>query len=182
MDKGTTAAALGGVAAGSLIALALGSAQRARAAPAPEGIDPSVWEMLVSLLEANAVQAQQVEQLTTNITNLTVTLGGGPIIGEDPFENKDKFTTGQVITTVAGRGFQLPPIPVPKFKQVAVKALPGNVGWMFVGVSASQAQNASVAWPLVPNEGVRIFVNNMERIWVVSQIVNDGVAFIVEQN
>jgi len=171
------AAALAGAAGGSILTL-LATAQKARAAPIPEGVDPAVWDMMISQIEALA-------QLTASVETLVQTLGG-TTVGPDPFANTPRFVTGQVICTALNTGFQLPPFPIPKNKQLVVKALPGNVGWIIVGATQADSQNLTVAYPLVPNEGIGLFIENSKQIWVMAPAppigaLNDGVAFIVEQ-
>lgn len=188
-QRGREAAALlTGAAGGSFVTL-LALAQKARAAP-PEGIDPQLWEMLTNLVEAVAVQSQEIEQLTASLNSLVITLGGAPPVLEvagDPFENTDRFVTGQVICTVINQGFQLPSFPIPKNKQLVVKALPGNVGWIYLGVTQADSQNLTVAYILLPNEGVGLLINNSDRVWVNAPAppvgaLNDGVTFIVEMD
>lgn len=180
-ERDKAAAVVAGAAGGSLITYFLTRAAEARAAP-PPGMDQETWDLLVSMLEASAAQQQQIEQLVNAINNLTVTLGGAPpAVAEDPFANQPKFIVGQVICVIAGQGFQLPPMPIPKNKQLVVKALPGNVGWIWVAQVQADSQNMNVAYPLVPNEGIGLFVQNADRVWVMAPTVNDGIAFVVEQ-
>ncbi|MFY9259577.1 MAG: hypothetical protein WAO71_03610 [Gallionella sp.] len=107
--------------------------------------------------------------------------GSTVIQSEDSFRNYDGFTTGQLVCTMAGRGFKLPPIPIPKNKQLVIKGLPGNAGWVYIGVQQAQAQSTTVSYPLLANEGIGLSITNAKLVWVSAQIVNDGVAFIVEQ-
>lgn len=165
------AAALVGAAGGSVLTL-LATAKKARAAPPPEGIDPAVWDMLVSQIEALA-------QLTASVDTLVQTLGGTPV-GPDPFANTPRFVTGQVLCTTALRGFQLPSFPIPKNKQLVIKALPGNVGWIYVGSTQADSQSLVVAYILVPNEAVGLFIQDSKEVWVMAPILNDGITFIVE--
>ena len=176
------AAVIAGAAGGSLLTAFLIKAEEARAAPAPEGIDPQVWDMLLTNIEAVTLQ-------TANIEALIVTLGGVPatlVAADDPFENATRFVTGQVICTALNQGFQLPSFPIPKNKQLIVKAMPGNVGWIFVGSTQADSQNITISFMLVPNEGIGLFVKNSEVVWVMAPAppigaLNDGVAFMVEQ-
>jgi len=179
-ERGRTAALIAGAVGGSLATLLLTRVAEARAAGPPPGVDPETWKMYLTLIETSAVQAEQLQVLIVTLNSLTVALGA-PTELEDPFANTDKFITGQVICTIVNRAFQLPSMPIPKNKQLAVKALPGNVGWIYVGVTRADSQNLIVAYILVPNEGVGLFINNADRVWVMAPILNDGVTFIVEQ-
>jgi len=164
-----------GAAGGALVATLFSNINKARAAPAPTGIDPQVWDMMLA-------QQEQLAQLIGALTNLTVQLGGTASYDSiDAFANYDNFTTGQVICPVLGRAVQLPSIPIPKNKQLVVKALPGNAGWVFVGVRAAEAQNQLVAYPMLAQEAVGLAINNASSVWVTSQNINEGIAFIVEQ-
>ena len=177
MAEREAAAAVVGAAGGAALTYALTRNREARAA-VPEGVDPELWNMLLNLIEAVSLQ-------TASIDNLVQTLGGAPVAGEDPFENAPRFVSGQVICTIINQAFQLPSFPIPKNKQLVVKALPGNVGWVVVGATQSDSQNIFVAYPLVPNEGIGLFVKNSSAVWVMAPLppmgaLNDGVAFLVE--
>ncbi len=181
-----TGAAVAGAIGGSLVTLLLTRAQEARAAGPPLGVDPAVWEMTVSIMETTAVQAGQIDQLTDSLNSLVTAMGGSPsIVGEDPFENTDKFVTGHVVCDQLNFPFQLPNNPIPKNKQLAVKAAPGNVGWIYLAFRAVDSRNASVAYILVPNEGIGLSINNSDQVWVTAPaapvgFLNDQVIFIVE--
>jgi len=168
-----------GAAGGSILTYMLTRIAEVKAAEPPEGMDPATWNMIVSMLEGQA-------QLIASVDNLIVALGGVPAAGEDPFANARTFTTGQVICTVLNQGFQLPQIPVPKNKQIVIKALPGNVGWVYVGSLPAESQNINVAYPLLPQEGIGLFVQNASVVWVMAPppplgALNDGIAYLVEQ-
>jgi len=174
-----------GAAGGSLITYLLTKATEARAAAPPEGMDQQTWDLMVSMLEGMAAQQAQVDQIVNAVNNLTVTMGGTPS-GEDPFASMPSFTQGQVICTTIARAFQLPAIPIPKNKQLVVKGLPGNVGWVFVASRSADSQNANVAFPLLPNEGIGLVIENAREVWVTAPLppigaLNDGIAYLVEQ-
>lgn len=172
MGEGKTAAAVAAGAAGGSLLGAFLAGKGAKAAPS--GVDPAVWDALVAQTEAMAL-------LLGRIDNLVSILGGGTGDEDDPFANTSRFTTGQVPCPVVGFGYQLPSIVIPKNKQLIVKALPGNVTWMYVGVTQADSQNLMVAYILVPNEGVGILIQNADRVWVSAQTVNDGIVYMVEQ-
>lgn len=167
-------AAIAGAAGGSLITYFLTKAREARAAP-PEGVDPEMWNMLLALLEGLSAQTQKMDELI-------ITLGGAPAVpGADPFANKRTFTVGQVICTVANQGFPLPAIPIPKNKQLVIKALPGNAQWIYVASVQSDSQNVNISYPLLPQEGIGLFIENASVVWVMATALNDGIAYIIEQ-
>ena len=174
-----------GAAGGSLVTYLLTRAVEARAASPPEGMDPQTWDMMVSMLEGMAAQQQQVEQVVNALNSLTLSLGGVPS-GDDPFASTQSFTQGQVICTALNQGFQLPPIPIPKNKQLIVKALPGNVGWLFVASKQADSQNIGVSYPLLPQEAIGLFIKDASTVWITAPpppigALNDGVAYLVEQ-
>lgn len=172
-EEGKTVAAVAvGAAGGSLLGAFL-AGKGAKAAP--NGIDPNIWAALVAQTEALA-------SLLDRMDNLISILGGGGGGDDDPFANAPKFTTGQVPCPIVGTGVQLPSIVIPKNKQLVVKALPGNVTWMYVGVTQADSQNLLTAYILVPNEGVGLLVQNADTVWVMAQTINDGIAYIVEQS
>lgn len=180
-----TGAAVAGAIGGSLVTLLLTRAQEARAAGPPLGVDPAVWEMTVSTMETAAVQAEQMSQLTISLNNLVVAMGGSLEGVEDPFENTKGFVTGHVVCDRLNFPFQLPSNPIPKNKQLVVKAAPGNVGWIYLAQRSVDSRNASVAYILVPNEGIGLSLFNSDEVWVTAPaapvgFLNDEVIFIVE--
>ncbi len=173
-----TGALLAGAAGGSLLTYFLTRGEEARAAPA--GVDQQLWDMLLAMLEAQDAQV-------ASINNLIQVLGGTPAGAElsDPFENTDKFVPGHVVCTVLNQGFQLPSNPIPKNKQLVVKADPGNIGWIYLGLTQGMSQNMTIAYPLIPNEGIGLFIKNSDQVWVMAPAppvgaLNDEVVFIVE--
>ena len=177
--------ALIGAGLGSLATLLLAKATEARAAGPPAGVDPATWEMVVATMETTAVQATQIDQLTISLNNLVVAMGGSSEGVEDPFKNTKKFVTGHVVCDVLNEGFQLPSNPIPKNKQLVVKAAPGNIGWIFLAVTSGDSRNAAIAYILIPNEGVGLYIENSDQVWVTAPLapvgfLNDEVIFIVE--
>ena len=176
-----------GAAGGALLAYLLTSARQAKASPPPAGIDQKTWDLWIALLEVTANQSRSIDELVANISDLTTTVNnltsrlGGQTTGPDPFASARTFTTGQVICLVALTAYQLPPIPVPQNKQVIVKGLPSNGGWVWVAATQGNAQNLNVSYPLIPNEGIGLFVKNTDTIWVMAQTALDGAVFAVEQ-
>jgi len=149
-------ALIAGGAAGAILAFLVGKVGTAEAA------DLDLDE-LVAALDA-LTEALQIEQIYDNA-----------------FDNYGAFATGQVICTVANRGFELPSMPIPRNKVLVVKALPTNGGWIWVGAQQAQSQDITVSYPLLANEGIGLAVTNANLVWVMGPVLNDGVAFIVEQ-
>ena len=179
-EHSRTTALIAGAVGGSLVTLLLTRVAEARAAGPPPGVDPETWEMYLTIIETTAVQAEQVQELVITLNNLTVALGA-PTELEDPFANMPKFIVGHVICPVANRGYRLPSMPIPKNKQLVVKALPGNITWLWVASTQADSTNMNVAYPLVPSEAVGLFVKNAQSVWVMATTINDGATFIVEQ-
>lgn len=178
-EKDRAVAAVAGVGAGSLITYFLTRAKEVRAAP-PPGMDEATWEAILALIDGIALQSHKLNELIASIDNL-VAIMGGPVVGEDPFASMPKFIVGHVVCPVVNTAYELPPIPIPKNKQLVVKALPGNITWLWVGPTPTDSTNMNVAYPLVPGEAVGLFVKNAESVWVMANTINDGATFIVEQ-
>lgn len=178
-EKDRAAAAVAGAGVGSLITYWITHPKEARAA-VPEGMDEATWNMLLALIDGIALQSQKLNELTASIDNLVATIGG-PTVGEDPFASMPRFTVGHVLCPVANRGYRLPSMPIPKNKQLVVKALPGNITWLWVASTPADSTNMNVGYPLVANEGVGLFVKNANSVWIMATTINDGIAFIVEQ-
>jgi len=178
-EKEQAAAAVAGAGVGSLITYFVTHPREVRAAP-PEGMDEATWNMILALIDGIALQSQKLNELTASIDSLVATLGG-PAVVDDPFASMPKFVVGHVLCPVANRGYRLPSMPIPKNKQLVVTALPGNITWLWVANTQADSTNMNVAYPLVPTAGVGLFVKNANAVWVMATTINDGAAFIVEQ-
>lgn len=92
------------------------------------------------------------------------------------------FTTGNMTCGLANRGYQLPDTPIPVWHRVVVKAWFTNAGTIYVAYRQSSAQSVAVAWPLVPNESISYYIPNVNGIWIMATVANEGASFTVEQS
>lgn len=93
----------------------------------------------------------------------------------------ESFVTSQMTCQVANRGYQLPDIVIPPLRRVVIKAWFTNVGVIYLAHRQSDSQAVAVAWPLIANEGVGIETPNVNDIWVMATVANEGVNILVEQ-
>lgn len=188
-DGNTAVAGIAGIAGGAAITMAIMNAKKAKAA-APED-QQDVYDMYISLLESMNQLSASVQMLASQIGVDTGAApapggsGGGTAKIEDAFKNYPRFATGQVLCPAINTGYQLPGFPIPRNKQLVVKALPTNAGTIYIAYSQGQSQNFNVAYPMVANEGVGLFLENSNQLWVAIPpaplgALNDGIAFIVE--
>jgi len=65
-------------------------------------------------------------------------------------------------------------------KTTTVRALASNTGDVFIGNSASAAQNSATAFRLAPGEALELMVTNWSVIFVDVAVANEGVNVVVE--
>ena len=91
------------------------------------------------------------------------------------------LATGQVLIVAANVAVQLPSRVIPLGRTVVIKALPGNLigGTVRIAGTRADAENASVGYPLVVNEGVALAVENLDILWMSGATVAVGITWIV---
>jgi hypothetical protein len=179
-DSGKVGAGLLGATAGAILTALLTMGRKAQAAP-PEGTtvftpDEETWNLLVGILQGIVDLGGKADDLMLAINNLSMSLGGFPLL-----KNPKSGVTDHVICSTVGVAVQLPDYVVPFDKIVAVKALNTNASPCRVAFSKVDAENLTAAWPLIRNEGKGWKVDNVNRLWVCFAAPTDGVAWSVEQ-
>jgi hypothetical protein len=85
------------------------------------------------------------------------------------------YTTGALVAK------QLPRYTVPDNVELVIKALPTNLGYIFVSNSQSNAQESNQSYWLIANEGIGYKVDYADSIWIASTVATEGVVCTVEQ-
>jgi len=89
---------------------------------------------------------------------------------------------GQVNVTVAGTPVQLPDIVIPDGFKAIILAKPGNTGFIYLGTSQVQAQDATSYFDrLGAADSITFQITNLELLWINANIAGDGITYSVEQ-
>ena len=94
--------------------------------------------------------------------------------------NPTGFMAQRKIVSSAGTAVRLPSVEIPPDFAVVIKALNTNQGIIYIGNSKAAAENTFTSFPLMAGQGISYKVDNVNRIWVSSDISDDGVAWTVE--
>jgi len=96
--------------------------------------------------------------------------------------NKPALVMGQVNVTVAGTPVQLPDIVIPDGFKAIILAKPGNTGFIYLGTSQVQAQDATSYFDrLGAADSITFQITNLELLWINANIAGDGITYSVEQ-
>ncbi len=108
---------------------------------------------------------------------------GGAIAGATVVTtlNRGAFSTARKNVTTAGTAVNLASLVVPQGFALVIKGRPTNTGFIWVGNSAANAQDHTVAYPLDAGEPIRLYVNNANLVWIDSDVNLEGVNIAVEQ-
>lgn len=174
MTSGKGVAVLAGAGIGSLLTYMLTNPSAAKAAPAPEGVDPDVWNAIISIIESIQEQNARLETALSQVASL---VGGSGYA----LVNPASFTTPNVICPMAAQGYQVPRKLVPWDKEFIVKALSTNAGLIYVANNEVDAAIVTNAYPMLPNEAVGLKIAASDEVWVSAQFAGEGVSCIVEQ-
>jgi hypothetical protein len=126
--------------------------------PAP--LNPNLWAVVIH--DANGVPIP----------------GGGGGGGSSP--NQPTFAVGQVNVGSPGTAEELPAQAIPSGFSIVVRAKPGNNGSIWVGPSAADAQDHTVAYELESGDFIEYFVEDASSIFIDADEANDGVCWTVE--
>jgi hypothetical protein len=178
-NSGKVGAGLLGAGAGAILTYFLTHGRTAAAAPSEGSVvspDEETWNLLVGILQGIVDLNTKSEEIIEAINNLTISLGGSVAL-----TNPGGGVAAQIFNQTAGVAIQLPDYPVPFDKEVVIKALNGNAQPARVGFTKIEAQDLTLAWPLLRNESKGWKVDNANRLWVCFIGPTDGVAWSVEK-
>lgn len=96
------------------------------------------------------------------------------------FRNLTAFQGDHLNVTGPGAAVQGPDQAIPHGYTLTVKAHPDNVGRIWVGNSAANAQDRATAWPLEPNEPLDLRVDNVNRLFFDADVSGDDIIWLVE--
>lgn len=104
-----------------------------------------------------------------------------PISGSsNAVPNRATFATGQKDVTAAGTGENLIAQAIPDGFSVVIKAKNTNTGRIRVGNSKANAESTTVAFTLGSSQDVKLYVTNLNLVWVDATVNGEGVEWIVE--
>jgi len=92
--------------------------------------------------------------------------------------NRPSFVIGKIEISIAGTPVQLPSQQIPDGFALSIKAMQKNRGDIYIGQDQATAQNKVV--PLAPGQGVILYVQNSDVVWINSDYDNDGIYYIGE--
>ena len=95
-------------------------------------------------------------------------------------ENPVSFTAQRRIVPTAGTAIQLDDMLLSKGMSVAIKALVGNTGTIYIGSSKVNAQDTKHAFPLGAGSAIELKVRNLNSIWVDTSVDGEGINWVVE--
>ena len=98
-----------------------------------------------------------------------------------PVQNNTKITAWRTLCPVANTAYQLSPKPIPYDQALVIKALPANLGQIFVGANAAECVNINSSYVLIANEAIAYKIAISDTIWISAAIAGEGVVCTVEQ-
>lgn len=144
--------------------------RKAQAAPS-EG-EVQLDEAAMSLLLAIAQTGQSIDETTLRIA---------AALGINVLENPREITAFRILVPVVNTPVQLPDREIPYDIHFVIKAIPTNLGLIYVGNSRHEAQNINSSWWLIANETIEYKIRNSAQLWINATVAGEGVLCTVEQ-
>lgn len=182
-DNRNTGVAILGV--GGLIAAAAAiiNARKADAAPSiPNGnggeiiLDQAASDLLLAIAQSDSNIDANTKTLIELVRQLSASQGVD--VG---MKNPSHIMVVRLSVNATNAAYSMPDRPIPYKKNVVIKALPTNLGVIYVANSAVDATNINSAYPLIANEAVEYEIDNLQRLHYSGSIVGDGLVATVEQ-
>jgi len=177
-DNAKTGLAAG---AGGLIGAALAilaSRKSASASPPPVG-EISLDEATMLLLQAIAQSTDSIDADTSEFINALNKLSAA--LGVQVLENPTEITAFRILVAAVNTPTQLPDREIPWDKELLIKAIPTNLGLIYVANSRAEAMNINSCYWLLANEAVHYKIKNSRQLWVNASIAGEGVLCTAEQ-
>jgi hypothetical protein len=178
-NAGKAAAVLG---AGGLIAGALALIQGRKAQAASEGEIPSEIALDEAAMNLLLAMAQSAESIDTDLDSLLAAVNSiAGKLGITALENPPEIAAWTVYAPVVGTAIQLPDRRVPYDMNLVIKAIPTNLGLIYVGNSRADATNLNSSYWLIGNEAIEYKILNAKQLWISATRAGEGVICTVEQ-
>lgn len=188
-DAAFTGGASGAITAAMIVALM--NARRVGAEP-PEGstlvtLDAPAMQAVLGILQRSEnidvdmdSVLQQLAGVGQSIADLTAVLS--TLLGNtNVMHNPPTIVAWRSICVAATTAYQLPSREIPFDKALVIKALPTNIGVIYVGNTAAASLNVNDSYPLIANEAIMYKIKDSQKIWISGSMAGDGVACTVEQ-
>lgn len=147
---------------------------------------PGEWHVKTKLLTGDT-EGSSIALLITDaalgIEGVALTaadiVGAPPVVATNP--NRAAFATAQKNVVTPLTAVNLASLVVPGGFALVIKGKPLNAGLIWVGTSAPNAIDHTIAFPLDSGEPMRLYVNNANLIWIDADNAGEGVNISVEQ-
>ena len=126
--------------------------------------------------------AMGYELATTRLRVISVDATGAinVVATTTPPANQAAFETNQLNVTVAGTGENLQAQAIPNGFAVAIKAKSGNTNSIWVGDSKANSENHAIAFELKAGEVMKLYITNVNLVWIDASVTGEGVNWVVE--
>lgn len=95
--------------------------------------------------------------------------------------NSSGMQVARLVLTNAVQAYQLPDMQVPEGMELALKAMPGNAGQIWIGNSAATCTKNNSSWPLIANESIGYQLRNAHVLWASATIAGDSLILTAEK-
>ena len=178
-DRAKTGLAAG---AGGLIgaALAILATRKAVEAKPPEAeMTVGLGEAELLLLQALAESGESIDENTLELINAINNLATA--LGVSVLKNPSEIAAFRILVPAVNVPVQLPDREIPYGMELVVKALPTNMGLIYVANSRPEALNINSVYQLLANEAIEYEIENAQQLWVNVTRAGEGVVCTVEQ-
>lgn len=183
-DRAKTGLAAG---TGALIGAAAAILLARKAAAAPPGRQVSLDEAAMNLLLAIA---QSGEAIDGNTFEALAKLAGiseaidklAAALGVTVLENPREISAFRVLVPVVNVPVQLPDRLIPYDKELVIKALPANLGVIWVANSRAEALNINSVYQIIANEAIEYTIKNAHQLWLNATRAGEGVVCTSEKD
>lgn len=95
--------------------------------------------------------------------------------------NVEDWDNDHKLVEMPGTAVRLPPHEIADGHPIVVRAIPTNLGNVYVGKSKTKAEDALTNIPLDANEAVKLDVKNANAVWINADVAGEGVVYWFEK-
>ena len=136
-----------------------------------------------SWLRIDKIQFDRIKITTTTISTVYLSISNveAPTIeASAEHSNKTSWVHGQTNVAVPLTAVQMPTITIPDGFFLLIKAKPANLGNIYVGNSAANAIDHTVALTLQSNEVTRLRIEDANLVFLDADNAAEGIEYVVE--
>lgn len=133
------------------------------------------------VIYSRRINSNTINQIVFDSMGIVVPIGSKYIVkSESQGENRFAWASGHKLVAAAGTGVVLGSQAIPADFKVVIGALNTNTGAIYLGNSKANAEDHTIAVPLLAGQAAAMKITNTNLVWIDADNAGEGAFYFVE--